>query len=289
LFTDTEPLAGGAATSAGYTTTATATDYWVATYNGDSNNNSVSSGTAAEPVTVTAATPSINTTQQPASTTAGSSIADKATVTGGFNPTGTVTFNLYNNATASGTPLFTDTEPLAGGAATSAGYTTTATATDYWVATYNGDSNNNSVSSGTAAEPVTVTPPPADMKITNTGSPNPVASGRTLTYTVKATNTGGQNASNVTVTDTLPATLHFTATTATQGSCSRSTSSNPKTKDGTITCNLGTLAGRGTVTITIVVTATTPGTVSATAAVTASTVTGDTDDTATATNKINGG
>jgi hypothetical protein len=105
---------------------------------------------------VGAATPSISTTQQPASATVGSSIADQATVSGGAGPTGTVTFNLYNNANATGTPLFTDTESLSGGSATSAGYTTTAAGTDYWVATYNGDADNNSVLSGTAAEPVTV-------------------------------------------------------------------------------------------------------------------------------------
>ena len=51
--------------------------------------------------------------------TVGTSIADKATVTGGYNPTGTVTFNLYANSTATGTPLFTDTETLSGGTATS--------------------------------------------------------------------------------------------------------------------------------------------------------------------------
>ena len=86
----------------------------------------------------------------------GTSIADQATVSGGYGPTGTVTFNLYNNSTATGTPLFTDTEPLSGGVATSTGYTATATGTDYWVATYNGDSNN-AVTSGTA-EPVMITP-----------------------------------------------------------------------------------------------------------------------------------
>ena len=99
LFTDTETLSGGTATSAGYTATATGTDYWVATYNGDSNNNAVTSGTTAEPVTITPATPTINTSQQPATATVGTSIADKATVSGGYNPTGTVTFNLYNNST----------------------------------------------------------------------------------------------------------------------------------------------------------------------------------------------
>jgi hypothetical protein len=68
-----------------------------------------------------------------------------------------VTFELYDNSDATGTPLFTDpNEPLAGGAATSKGYTATATGTDYWVATYNGDSNNSSVTSGTKDEPVTV-------------------------------------------------------------------------------------------------------------------------------------
>jgi hypothetical protein len=158
LFTDTEVLVNGVATSASYTTAATGTDYWVATYNGDSNNSSVTSGTALEPVTISPATPAINTQQQPATATVGSSIADKATVTGGDNPTGTVTFKLYSNPNGTGTPLFTDTEMLVNGAATSASYTTAATGTDYWVATYNGDSNNNPVTSGTALEPVSITP-----------------------------------------------------------------------------------------------------------------------------------
>ena len=189
LFTDTETLSGGMATSKGYTATATGTDYWVATYNGDSNNKSVSSGTAAEPVTITSASPSINTTQMPASATVGSSIADKATVSGGFNPTGTVTFNLYNNSTATGTPLFTDTETLSGGMATSKGYTATATGTDYWVATYNGDSNNKSVSSGTAAEPVTITP--ASPSINTTQMPASATVGSSIAD--KATVSGGFN------------------------------------------------------------------------------------------------
>ena len=88
----------------------------------------------------------------------GTSIADKATVSGGYNPTGTVTFNLYANSTGTGTPLYTDANvPLVSGVATSTGYTATATGTDYWVATYNGNSNNASVTSGTALEPVTIT------------------------------------------------------------------------------------------------------------------------------------
>ena len=191
LFTDANvPLVSGMATSTGYTATATGTDYWVATYNGDSNNKSVSSGTASEPVTITSVTPAITTTQQPASATVGTSIADKATVSGGDNPTGTVTFNLYNNPNGTGTPLFTDANvTLVSGMATSTGYTATATGTDYWVATYNGDSNNKSVSSGTASEPVTITS--VTPAITTIQQPASATVGTSIAD--KATVSGGDN------------------------------------------------------------------------------------------------
>jgi hypothetical protein len=189
LFTDTEPLVNGMATSAGFTITSTGTDFWVATYNGDANNTAVSSGTGDEPVTVTPATPAINTLQQPPTATVGGTIADKATVTGGFNPTGTVTFRLFNNPSGTGTPLFTDTEPLVNGMATSAGFTTTATGNDFWVATYNGDTNNNTVSSGTEEEPVTVTP--ATPAINTLQQPPTATVGSPIAD--KATVTGGFN------------------------------------------------------------------------------------------------
>ncbi|HWB13988.1 MAG TPA: SdrD B-like domain-containing protein [Pirellulales bacterium] len=127
-------------------------------------------------------TPTINTTQQPATAIVGSSVADTATVSGGNNPSGTVTFALYNNPNATGMPLFTDTETLVNGVATSAGYTATATGTDYWVATYHGDSNNNPVSSPATAEPVNITP--ATPNITTTPSPTSVTLG-TSTVTLK--------------------------------------------------------------------------------------------------------
>ncbi len=156
LDTETRTVTGNGiyTTPTGYTLPNSATPgtyQWSVTYTGDGNNNSVTSLFGSEPVFVSGkATPSISTTQQPASTTVGSSIADKVTVTGGNNPTGTVTFNLYNNPSGSGTPLFTDTETLSGGTATSHGYTTTAAGTDYWVATYNGNTSNNSVTSATS-------------------------------------------------------------------------------------------------------------------------------------------
>jgi hypothetical protein len=96
---------------------------------------------------------------QPAGATVGTAIADRARVSGGFNPTGTVTFNLYSNPSGAGAPLFTDTETLVNGTATSMAYTPTASGTDYWVATYNGDGSNAAVSSGAASAPVAITVP----------------------------------------------------------------------------------------------------------------------------------
>ncbi|HUZ14672.1 MAG TPA: hypothetical protein VMU72_00665 [Gaiellaceae bacterium] len=189
LYTDTEPLSNGSANSSGYATTALGTYYWVATYNGDTDNGTAASGPADEPVTVTTATPSISTTQQPASAAVGSSIADQAKVTGGYNPTGTVTFRLYDNSTATGSPLYTDTEPLSAGSATSAGYATTATATYYWVATYNGDTDNGTAASGPADEPVTVTT--ATPSISTTQQPASVKVGSSIAD--QATVTGGEN------------------------------------------------------------------------------------------------
>jgi YVTN family beta-propeller protein len=156
LVLDTEPLIHGAATSRGHAVTAAGIVHWVATYNGDTNNHPVTSGAHEEPVSISAAAPRISTQRQPATAVVGSAIADRTTVSGGFRPTGTVTFSLYDNPIATGAPLFTDTEPLDNGTATSKRYIATATGTDYWVATYHGDANNLPVSSGTGEEPVTV-------------------------------------------------------------------------------------------------------------------------------------
>ena len=152
-------------TPAGYTlptTTVAGTYQWIASYGGDSNNQAVTDNDPAnEQVTVSPASPAINTTQQPASAVVGSSIADKATaISGGYNPSGTVTFNLYNNPNGTGTPLFTDTEPLSGGTSHFRRLRpTTATGTDYWVATYNGDSKQHRDHQRCRpSKPVTLTP-----------------------------------------------------------------------------------------------------------------------------------
>ncbi len=101
----------------------------------------------------------------------------------------------------------------------------------------------------------------ADMAITKIATPNPVAEGVPLTYTLAVTNNGPASATNVTVTDTLPSTMTYLSATTTAGTCSEA--------GGTVTCLLGTMANTGTATVTIVAMPGTPGVVSNTATVSA--------------------
>jgi len=80
-------------------------------------------------------------------------------VSGGFNPGGSVVFDLYDPGdTTCATPIATSTSNLSGGSASSGSVTIGAAGTYNWVATYGGDANNNTVTSGCGAEPVIVTP-----------------------------------------------------------------------------------------------------------------------------------
>jgi uncharacterized repeat protein (TIGR01451 family) len=132
-----------------FTPSTAGTYRWIASYGGDAKNASAAGqcNDTGETDTVNKVTPSI-VTQASGSVTVGGSISDTATVSGGHSPTGTVTFVLYgpNDATCA-TPIFTSANrPLSGGQATSAAFTTSQAGTYRWIATYNGDANNNSVS-----------------------------------------------------------------------------------------------------------------------------------------------
>ncbi|MGI8785711.1 MAG: hypothetical protein ACR2L2_18920 [Acidobacteriota bacterium] len=123
--------------------------------------------------------------------------------------------------------------------------------------------NAVSVSSGTTdpntanntsnfSHAVTPTQPETDLEVTTlTDSPDPVTVGSNLTYTATVINKGRSTATQVIVTDTLPAGVTFVSATSTQGGCSFS--------GGTVTCTLGTLLRNVSRTITIVVTPTTVG------------------------------
>ncbi|GIK40830.1 MAG: hypothetical protein BroJett011_46630 [Chloroflexota bacterium] len=105
------------------------------------------------------------------------------------------------------------------------------------------------VTNNTASE-TTVVRPAADLVIIKTDSPDPVIVGKPLTYTLTITNAGPDDATNVVVTDTLPANVIFGSAIASQGSCSGT---------NLIICGLGTLANGATAKITIVVTPTVTG------------------------------
>src|SRR5262249_30728958 len=86
--------------------------------------------------------------------------------------------------------------------------------------------------------------PFADLAIAKVGAPNPVGIGSNLTYTITIHNNGPGDASSVTVTDTLPASVMLVAA-----------SSGCSNVNGTVVCDIGPLAVGGTTNITILVTA----------------------------------
>ena len=110
----------------------------------------VSSTKGDEPVTVAPASPTISTTPNPTDVTLDDSgsptLTDSATLAGGYNPTGTINFTLYD---PDGTTVV-DTETVSvsgnGSYSTPTGYTLpttgTVTGTYQWVASYSGDGNN---------------------------------------------------------------------------------------------------------------------------------------------------
>lgn len=108
--------------------------------------------------------------------------------------------------------------------------------------------------------------PPADLALAMTDTPDPVAEKTPLTYTLTVTNNGPGSATEVVLTDTLPAEAVFVSASATQGSCTRGGKSR---RNGTLTCDLGALAAGATASVTIVVEPARDGMLTNTAAVSA--------------------
>jgi len=92
---------------------------------------------------VSLAQPTIATNASGSVVVGGGQLYDTASLTGGVSPTGTVTFRLYapgNGCTYA--PVFTSTNALSGGGATSNVYTPDVGGTFRWTASYGGDANN---------------------------------------------------------------------------------------------------------------------------------------------------
>ena len=178
--------------------TVTGTYQWDATYSGDTNNSTVSDNNAAnEQVTVSVASPTITTTPIPSTAPVGVTLQDSADLTGGYHPTGAITFRLYAPGVdpAVGPATYTETVPGVNGNGTydtTVGFASNVTGTWHWVATYDGDSNNSVVSSGPGDEPVAV--PAAGTTLTTAPIPKTVTLGpNAVTLTDVATLAGGAN------------------------------------------------------------------------------------------------
>jgi hypothetical protein len=177
----------------GFTTMATGTYNWVASYGGDSSNMPAHSACGAESVVMGKALPTIVTAASKGGPV-GTQIHDTAQVSGGVNPTGTVTFSLFSpsNPTCSigeGSTgsVQTVTVPLGtDGSASSAAmpYTTVEVGTYNWIAKYSGDANNKSVSTACTDEQVTVGKDPTSV---TTAASAGGAPGITLHDTAKVT------------------------------------------------------------------------------------------------------
>jgi CSLREA domain-containing protein len=140
----------GAQTSiqANGTATATFTPNALGTGGADA---TVDNATATGSVTINQAAPAVSSSASPSSLVLGSgSIKDTATLSGGFNAGGTLTFRLYgpNDASCAGAVLATDVHTVFGdGSFDSTPFTPSASGTYRWTVSYSGDENNSPATS----------------------------------------------------------------------------------------------------------------------------------------------
>jgi uncharacterized repeat protein (TIGR01451 family) len=153
-------------------------------------------------------------------------------------------------------------------------YTGTNTGQDQIAACYDADSSPPCEATASAIKDWT---PVSDVKLTKTGPANAVIGGQ-ISYTLTAKNNGPSSATNVVVSDPVPAGTTLVSATPSQGTC-----------DTTVSCSLGNLANGNSATITIVLAATTVGTVTNTGSVTAAEPDSDTtNNSASATTNVYG-
>jgi hypothetical protein len=190
--------AGSTPTS--WTPSATGTYSWIASYAGDTNNTGFTTRCrdANEQIVIGRASPSITTQASPTSGIVGQqlTVADTATITGGDNPTGSVSFTLYSdtNCTQAVSGLGSSATISNGTAiSTPTSWTPSASGTYSWIATYPGDSNNTGFTTGCGAAKEQIVISQASPSITTRASPTSGSVGQQLSVTDTATMTGGDN------------------------------------------------------------------------------------------------
>jgi uncharacterized repeat protein (TIGR01451 family) len=159
-----------------------------ASYGGDANY--TGSIGACEPFSVGKASATFSTIASGGVTFGAGTISDTATLAGGVNPTGTITFKVYgpDDPTCGNGALTTLTTTVSGNGSYSSGPFTPPGAGVYnWVSSYSGDSNNAAITGGCAGPPsVTVSSPASATQLmtaatgTATDATAPCASGTVL-------------------------------------------------------------------------------------------------------------
>ena len=188
----------------------------------------------------------------------GTVVHAQATVTtpGTFPLNGVLGYKLYSDSActvASGSGINTTLPANAGADAPSVSILVPTPGTYYWQASYQGDANNLASSTTCNAYNVTYTQP---LVTSIEAAPDPVTAGQLVQYELKVTNTSVAPISGVNVTDTLPAgTTLFSASSNCTGS-------------GPVTCALGTIAGGGNASASLLVTTGSPGVITDTATAT---------------------
>jgi hypothetical protein len=153
VFISTADVAGNNDyTSPSFTPTAAGVYRWVVSYSGDARNrragptacNDVAETAIVRPAAVVPAVPALSTTASP-SPSLGAPLYDTAHVTGGLDPGGAITFELFgpDDQSCAKPPAFTATAEVNGnGAYRSAAFIVPQPGTYRWVATYSGDLGN---------------------------------------------------------------------------------------------------------------------------------------------------
>ena len=122
------------------------------------------------------------------------------------------------------------------------------------------DEETRAAAGSARASETTTVAPTADLMLTKSALRGPVPLGSDLTYNITVTNSGPSGATQVTLTDSLPARVDFVSASSVEGECAQ--------LEGTVTCDLDDLAAGDSALVTIVVTPDVVGTITNTARVT---------------------
>ncbi|MGH3053379.1 MAG: hypothetical protein ACRDL7_00185, partial [Gaiellaceae bacterium] len=178
-------------TPTGVVLTNAGTYYWVASFSGDKNNDSATSGCNDEQVVVAPNSPAISTLLSETNGQVGDSVHDSATLTGvTAGAGGNVTYSVYSNATCSAKFADAGTVSVTNGAVPDSNPVTFPTAgTYYWQASYSGDANNKAAISACSSEVLVINelPPPVFCVAISKLTPQQLVVGRKTKVTIHLT------------------------------------------------------------------------------------------------------